>query len=252
MPSTDSLRPQPKPGESIVVIITTGAAGEQAAPAASAATSSSPHLTASSKDVTGGQGEGRDRDRDRGGTLHLTASSEDVAELQTCPTSSEIWTQAASSASYGVLIRLVPAFGQEVGWRGYVGPKLEALLGFRASCALTALLWALWTAPLTVSVGYQYGAGYPNASLIALGSQLLLCLVTGTYYYHLTRWYVRSEWWLKLPSCTRKCGGGDAFIDSNTILSLSLSLSPSLALSLQCQRFGASGHPGPRHVAGDV
>jgi len=62
-------------------------------------------------------------------------------------------------------------FGEELGWRGYLLPKLMPLGKLRAY-SLLGLIWGLWHLPL-VLVGFTY-PGYPLA-----GALLFLLLTTG-------------------------------------------------------------------------
>jgi len=63
------------------------------------------------------------------------------------------------------------AFGEELGWRGYLLPKLMPL-GKPKAYALMGLVWGLWHAPL-VWIGFNY-PGYP-----LLGIFWMTALVTG-------------------------------------------------------------------------
>ena len=40
--------------------------------------------------------------------------------------------------------------GEEIGWRGYMQPRLLARFGFWPGIGLTALIWAIWHLPLWV------------------------------------------------------------------------------------------------------
>jgi membrane protease YdiL (CAAX protease family) len=54
----------------------------------------------------------------------------------------------------GAFVNLVPALGEELGWRGWLLPKLMPLGTFRA-LLLSGVIWGLWHAPL-VLLGYNY------------------------------------------------------------------------------------------------
>ncbi|MBB5071656.1 membrane protease YdiL (CAAX protease family) [Saccharopolyspora gloriosae] len=57
-------------------------------------------------------------------------------------------------------LNVIPAFGEEVGWRGYLTTALLPL-GQPAAFLVTGVLWGLWHAPLLV-LGYNY----PNAPIV--------------------------------------------------------------------------------------
>ena len=59
-------------------------------------------------------------------------------------------------------------FGEELGWRGYLLPKLEAL-GKRKALLLTNVIWGVWHWPI-IWLGHNYGLnywGYPWLGLLA-------------------------------------------------------------------------------------
>lgn len=68
-------------------------------------------------------------------------------------------------------INSIFAFGEELGWRGYLLPKLLPL-GKPRAYLLMGIIWGLWHLPLLL-VGYMY-PGYPF-----LGTLLFLLLTTG-------------------------------------------------------------------------
>ena len=54
----------------------------------------------------------------------------------------------------GAFINLIPAMGEELGWRGWLLPKLLPL-GVLPAILLSGIIWGLWHAPL-VLLGYNY------------------------------------------------------------------------------------------------
>lgn len=69
----------------------------------------------------------------------------------------------ASSLLIGPTINGVFGFGEELGWRGYLLPKLMPL-GRARAYLLSGVIWGLWHAPL-VLVGFNY-PGYPLAGVV--------------------------------------------------------------------------------------
>jgi uncharacterized protein len=76
----------------------------------------------------------------------------------------------ATSVTAGPLLNSVFALGEEIGWRGYLLPKV-APLGLPAAHLITGVIWGLWHAPI-VLVGFNY-PGAPLAGLVAM-----CCLTT--------------------------------------------------------------------------
>ncbi len=63
-------------------------------------------------------------------------------------------------ASLGVLLSLVSALGEEIGWRGYFIARLAQLMPYRRAVLLSAAVWILWHTPLILFSDYR-AAGTP-------------------------------------------------------------------------------------------
>ncbi len=59
----------------------------------------------------------------------------------------------------GTLVGCAFALGEEIGWRGFLTPRLHARFGFVRSSLLTGVIWAVWHYPLLL--GADYNAGTP-------------------------------------------------------------------------------------------
>lgn len=65
--------------------------------------------------------------------------------------------------------------GEELGWRGYLTPKLEELMPTPAAVIVTGIIWALWHGPL-LAYGYDFGRDYdffPYGGFIAM---IVMCI----------------------------------------------------------------------------
>jgi len=77
----------------------------------------------------------------------------------------------------GALLNVLPALGEELGWRGWLLPHLLRL-GLVPALLLSGLIWGLWHAPL-ILLGYNYpGAPGWLALLLMVG----VCTVTGAVF----------------------------------------------------------------------
>lgn len=74
-------------------------------------------------------------------------------------------TLLVQSLTVGVLVTAVATFGEELGWTGYLLPRLLPLGRWRAAL-LYGAAWGLWHAPVIVG-GYNY-AGHPVAGVVAM------------------------------------------------------------------------------------
>ncbi len=86
-----------------------------------------------------------------------------------------------------VIIATASAFGEELGWRGYLTTALSPL-GFWRSALITGVIWGVWHAPI-ILLGYNF------ARTDALGVVLMcgFCLFAGVII-QWTRYFTRSVW----------------------------------------------------------
>ena len=77
----------------------------------------------------------------------------------------------------GALINLLPALGEELGWRGWLLPKLLPL-GTVPALLVSGVVWGLWHAPL-ILLGYNY----PDApGWLALTCMVAMCILVGAVF----------------------------------------------------------------------
>ncbi|WP_307784298.1 CPBP family intramembrane glutamic endopeptidase [Salinibacterium sp. SWN248] len=74
----------------------------------------------------------------------------------------------------GAVINTIPAFGEELGWRGWLLPKLLPL-GIIPAILISGVIWGLWHAPL-ILLGYNY-PGAPG--WLALTAMVGMTIVVG-------------------------------------------------------------------------
>lgn len=65
----------------------------------------------------------------------------------------------------GTVIGCLMALGEEIGWRGFLVPRLVARLGFVRGSLATGLIWAVWHYPLLLWGGYKGGTPWPYSLL---------------------------------------------------------------------------------------
>lgn len=77
----------------------------------------------------------------------------------------------------GALLNLIPAMGEELGWRGWLLPKLMPL-GTGPALLISGAIWGLWHAPL-VLLGYNYASapGWLGLSMMAG-----MCIIVGAVF----------------------------------------------------------------------
>ena len=71
-----------------------------------------------------------------------------------------IWLLQFVNIAVGSVINTVPALGEELGWRGYLFPRLRDLLGPAGAVLVLGIIWGVWHAPL-ILLGYNYPTNPP-------------------------------------------------------------------------------------------
>ena len=69
-------------------------------------------------------------------------------------------------------------FGEEFGWRGYMYPKLEKLIGTTGTVIVGGIIWGLWHAVLTVE-GHNFGKDYKGYPYLGMLYMCVLCIFFG-------------------------------------------------------------------------
>jgi uncharacterized protein len=84
-----------------------------------------------------------------------------------------------SSMTFAPFLNSIPGLGEEVGWRGYLLPKLLPL-GTKKALIISGLIWGLWHAPL-ILMGYRYG----SQSILGIVCFSILLIFVGIYFGYL-------------------------------------------------------------------
>ena len=84
-----------------------------------------------------------------------------------------------------VIVNHVLAFGEELGWRGYLLPKLCRKLGIPRAVILDGVLWGLIHAPL-VCFGLNYTGSYPGRPWAGILMMVVFATVLGIFCSFLT------------------------------------------------------------------
>lgn len=85
----------------------------------------------------------------------------------------------------GGFINLPFAWGEELGWRGYLFPGLCELTCPRKAILLTGVIWGLWHAPM-IAMGHNYGTNYPGAPWGGILAMIVFCSFCGSFFSYLT------------------------------------------------------------------
>ena len=77
-----------------------------------------------------------------------------------------LWALQFATVAVGAVINTLPAAGEEIGWRGYLFPRLLDRLGPGLAVLVSGVIWGLWHAPL-ILLGYNYPSN-PVLGLVAM------------------------------------------------------------------------------------
>ena len=80
----------------------------------------------------------------------------------------------ASALTIAPFINMIPAFGEELGWRGMLFPTLAELMSKRSAALVTGIIWGLWHAP-AIAMGHNYGMDYAGFPIAGILTMTLLC-----------------------------------------------------------------------------
>ncbi|MEV0388057.1 CPBP family intramembrane glutamic endopeptidase [Nonomuraea sp. NPDC050643] len=107
--------------------------------------------------------------------LDEQAGAAGVAEIP-IPIGALIVIQLAALPS-AAFINLIPALGEELGWRGWLLPKLMPL-GTLPALLISGVIWGLWHAPL-ILLGYNY----PDApGWLGMTAMVAMCILVGAVF----------------------------------------------------------------------
>ncbi|MFV0375426.1 type II CAAX prenyl endopeptidase Rce1 family protein [Microbacterium sp.] len=85
------------------------------------------------------------------------------------------------------LIGSIPAFGEELGWRGFLATAL-APLGFWKSALIGGVIWGVWHAPI-ILLGYNFA----RPDLVGLALMCAFTIGVGVIL-QVSRWWCRNVW----------------------------------------------------------
>lgn len=102
-----------------------------------------------------------------GDRLHRIVESQG---FQTLPFAIGVFLSLLLASTVGMIGSMASALGEEIGWRGFLTPRLTALTGFVAATLITGLIWASWHLPVLIFSDYNAGGdkGFEVASFMVM------------------------------------------------------------------------------------
>lgn len=84
-----------------------------------------------------------------------------------------LWLLAGQSLIGGITINAILAFGEEIGWRGFLLREFREL-GFWKASLFIGFIWGLWHAPLILFAGHNY----PSTPVLGVLMMTVFCMLT--------------------------------------------------------------------------
>jgi uncharacterized protein len=115
------------------------------------------------------------------GSFELAAFEKAVAESLSMPSSPHVATfglMIPMLATVGVIGSVANALGEEIGWRGFLLPRLTGQFGFTFGCVVSGLIWAVWHYPGLLWSDYNAGTNPVYAltcfTLMVIGNAFIM------------------------------------------------------------------------------
>lgn len=105
------------------------------------------------------------------------------------PDSARLVVSIGLQLTTGLVLALATAFGEELGWRGFLAPQLGARFGLAVGSIATGVIWAAWHVP-TLFLANYYG-DVPRAYAMTC---FFISLVGMSFVYHWLRLRSGSVW----------------------------------------------------------
>ena len=86
-----------------------------------------------------------------------------------------------SAFTYAPFINMIPAFGEELGWRGMLFPTLAERMSPRNAALVSGVIWGVWHAP-AIAMGHNYGMGYAGFPIAGILTMALMCTAMACWF----------------------------------------------------------------------
>ncbi|NLO96745.1 MAG: CPBP family intramembrane metalloprotease [Peptococcaceae bacterium] len=94
------------------------------------------------------------------------------------PVQSLLMISILQSLLLGPVINIIPTLGEELGWRGYLLPKLREFFSDPVALVITGVIWGIWHAPV-IAIGHNYGTDYPGYPWLGILAMIVFCVTLG-------------------------------------------------------------------------
>ncbi len=118
---------------------------------------------------------------DVGAEMFVTAAQPaiDAGQIQADAVPAILASQIVFAIVLAPFINMIPAFGEEAGWRGMLFPSLCERTSQRNAVLITGVIWGVWHAPITC-MGHNYGFAYFGFPITGILSMIVFCTALGS------------------------------------------------------------------------
>jgi len=121
------------------------------------------------------------------GFTFMKQQMEQSSTVLPIPASAVVAIQILQALILGPLINLIFAIGEEIGWRGFLLPRLMPLGQWQA-LVLSGMVWGIWHAPAIAQ-----GHNYPDHPILGIFLMTVFCILLGIIFGWLYL-HTRSPW----------------------------------------------------------
>ena len=119
-----------------------------------------------------------------GNGLRLLLSPETFSTEVAEELGSLLFIQPFTSIVNGVFVSFA-ALGEELGWRGYMMPKLLKLMDAKWAVPVGGIIWGIWHWPM-IYIGHNFGFGYLGYPFTGFAAMCVMSVAIGTILTYVT------------------------------------------------------------------
>lgn len=72
----------------------------------------------------------------------------------------KVYSDSIGLMIYAIFSSIISAMGEEIGWRGFLLPKMDMIMSHKKAIILSGFIWAVWHYPLMLAGLYQSGTPF--------------------------------------------------------------------------------------------
>lgn len=96
-----------------------------------------------------------------------------------------LWLIPISQIISSVILS-IGGLGEEIGWRSYLYPKLEKIMGESKAVLVGGIIWSVWHFPM-IYMGHNFGTEYFGAPWTGFLVFTVYCIAVGQIFYYFTK-----------------------------------------------------------------